>query len=138
MRLRKNAKLELIKSVPLFAQCTKKELEALAALADEIDVPEGRELATQGAAGREFVILVDGSAEVRKNGRRINELGASDFFGEIALLTNGPRTATVTTASPSTLLVLTDRAFRQLTDTVPSVKDKVVQALAERLERDSI
>ncbi len=138
MRLRKNAKLELIKSVPLFAQCTKKELEALAALADEIDVPEGRELATQGAAGREFVILVDGSADVRKNGRRINELGASDFFGEIALLTSGPRTASVTTTSPSTLLVLTDRAFRQLTDTVPSVKDKVVQALAERLARDSI
>jgi CRP-like cAMP-binding protein len=138
MRLHKNTKIDLIKSAPLFARCSKKELTAIATEADELDVPAGRDLARQGERGREFIILIEGSAEVRKNGRRINALGAGDFLGEIALLTDGMRTATVTTTSPSHLLVLTDRAFRRVTDTVPTVSLKVAQALAERLHRDTV
>jgi CRP/FNR family cyclic AMP-dependent transcriptional regulator len=138
MRLRKNAKIDLIKSVPLFSSCSKKELDAIAAQADELTLPAGKTLTKQGDRGREFMVIVDGSAEVRKNGRRINVLGSGDFLGEIALISGGPRTATVTTTSEVDLLVLTDRAFRQLTKQMPSIHGSVVKALSERLQADAI
>jgi len=136
--LRRNAKVELLKAVPLFARCSKKELAAIAAEADELDMPAGRDLATEGASGREFIVLVGGAAEVRRGGKPINTLGDGDFFGEIALLTGSPRTATVTSTTPCHLLVLTDRAFRRVTDAMPSVNEKVLQALAERLPPDEV
>lgn len=138
MRLRKNAKIDLIKSVPLFSSCSRKELDAIAAQADELTLPAGKTLTKQGDRGREFMVIVDGSAEVRKNGRRINVLGSGDFLGEIALISGGPRTATVTTTSEVDLLVLTDRAFRQLTKQMPSIHGSVVKALSERLQADAI
>jgi CRP/FNR family transcriptional regulator, cyclic AMP receptor protein len=134
--LRKNAKIELIKSVPLFSRCTKKELEAIAAEADELSLPSGRALATQGARGREFVVIVDGSASVVKNGRRINRLGSGDFLGEIALISGSPRTATVTTLSETRVLLLTDRAFKRLIAQMPSIQASVLRALSERLQAD--
>ena len=138
MRLRKNAKIDLIKSVPLFSSCTKKELEAIAAQADELTLPAGKTLTKQGDRGREFMVIVDGSAEVRKNGRKVNTLGSGDFLGEIALISGGPRTATVTTTSEADLLVLTDRAFRQLTKQMPSIHASVLKALSERLQADAL
>jgi len=138
MALRKNAKIELIKSVPLFSSCSKKELEAIAAQADELVVPKGKVLTKEGARGREFMVIVDGSAEVRKKGRRLNLLGSGDFLGEIALLSGGPRTATVTTTSETDLLVLTDRAFSSVTKKMPSIHASVLKALSERLEADSL
>jgi CRP/FNR family cyclic AMP-dependent transcriptional regulator len=138
MRLRKNAKIDLIKSVPLFSSCSKKELEAIASQADELTLPTGKTLTKQGDRGREFMVIVDGSAEVRKNGRKVNTLGSGDFLGEIALISGGPRTATVTTTSESDLLVLTDRAFRQLTKQMPSIHASVLKALSERLQADAL
>jgi CRP/FNR family transcriptional regulator, cyclic AMP receptor protein len=138
MRLRKNAKIDLIKSVPLFSSCSKKELEAVASQADELTLPAGKALTKQGDRGREFMVIVDGSAEVRKNGRKVNVLGPGDFLGEIALISGGPRTATVTTTSESDILVLTDRAFRQLTKQMPSIHGSVVKALSERLQADAL
>ena len=133
MRLRKDAKIELIRRVPLFAQCSRRELEQIAALADEIDVPEGRTLIEEGARGREFFVLLDGTADVRVKGRRRATMKAGDFFGEIALVSDSPRTATVTTTSPARALVITDRAFRSLLERTPQIQLKVLQALAERL-----
>jgi CRP-like cAMP-binding protein len=138
MALRKNAKIELIKTVPLFSSCSKKELEAIAAQADELGVPAGKTLTKEGARGREFMVIVDGSAEVRKKGRRLNLLGSGDFLGEIALISGGPRTATVTTTSDTNLLVLTDRAFEQLTKKMPSINASVLKVLSERLQSDSL
>jgi len=138
MPLRKNAKIELIKSVPLFSSCSKKELTAIAAQADELVVREGKTLTKQGDRGREFLVIVDGSAEVRKNGRKVNTLGSGDFLGEIALISGGPRTATVTTTSEADLLVLTDRAFRQITKQMPSIHASVLKALSERLQADAL
>ena len=138
MRLRKNTKIELIKATPLFARCTRAELTALAAEADELPVPAGKALTRQGDRGREFMVLVEGTAEVARNGSRINELGPGDFIGEIALLTGSPRTATVTTTSDALLLVLTDRAFRRVVDRMPTVQDRVVAALAARLAADAL
>ena len=138
MLLRKSAKEQLIKSVPLFSHCNGRELSALAAEADELTLPEGKDLTTQGERGREFMVIVDGSARVLKNGRTVNELGSGDFIGEIALLADVPRTATVTTTSETTVLVLTDRAFKRVADKIPSVHASLLAALSERLQADSI
>ena len=124
--LRKNAKLDLLRSVPLFERLSKSELEAVAALADEVALPEGRKLTEEGASGTEFVVIVDGAADVRRRGRKINALGSGDFLGEIALVTGSPRTATVTTTAPTTVLVITARGFRTLLRTTPSVQLKVL------------
>jgi CRP/FNR family cyclic AMP-dependent transcriptional regulator len=134
--LRKNAKVELIKRVPLFSHCSKKELGLIARIADEIDLPEGKTLMREGDRGREFFVLVDGNADVRRRGRKLNSLGAGDFFGEIALVSHRPRTATVTTTSPVRALVVTEQSFRSLLDRAPDVHRKVLQALADRIAGD--
>ena len=133
MALRKDAKIDLIKQVPLFAQCSRKELAEVASIADEIDLPAGKELIREGGRGREFFVLLDGTVDVQKDGRRIRELKGGDFFGEIALVSDAPRTATVTTSSPVRALVVTDRSFRSLLRHSPSIQLKVLQALADRL-----
>jgi len=131
--LRRNQKVELIKQVPLFAGLSKRELEQIAAIADEIDLREGKELTTQGKSAREFFVLLEGSADVTKDGQRINQLGDGDFFGEIALVSRSPRTATVTATSPVRTLVITDRSFRRLLEESPQIQLKVLEALAERI-----
>ncbi|HEY1368626.1 MAG TPA: cyclic nucleotide-binding domain-containing protein [Gaiellaceae bacterium] len=136
--LRKDAKLELLKSVPLFAKCSKRELALIASVADEVDLPEGKDLTREGASGREFVVIVEGAADVRRKGRRINQLGDGDFLGEIALLAGTPRTATVTTTTPVRALVLTGPAFKSLLRRTPAIQLKVLEALAERLPADTV
>ena len=84
--LRRNQKIELLKKVPLFALCTNRELAEIATLADEVDLRAGKELIREGSRGREFFVLLEGRADVTKNGRRINRMGAGEFFGEIALI----------------------------------------------------
>lgn len=130
--LHRNEKVELIKRVPLFAGCSKGELEQIAHIADEIDLPEGKELTRQGERGREFLVLLEGNADVTQDGQSINQLGSGDFFGEIALVEDRPRTATVTASSPVRALVITDRAFRQLLDEQPEIREKVLAAAAAR------
>jgi CRP/FNR family cyclic AMP-dependent transcriptional regulator len=131
--LRRNEKVELIKKVPLFAGCSKGELEQIAQIADEIDLRAGKEMTREGSRGREFFVLLEGDADVTKGGNSINKLGAGDFFGEIALVSDSPRTATVTATSPVRALVITDRSFRRLLDEQPEIQRKVLIALAERL-----
>jgi CRP/FNR family transcriptional regulator, cyclic AMP receptor protein len=136
--LHRNQKVELIKRVPLFAGLSKKELEQIASIADEIDLREGKELTTQGKSAREFFVLLEGSVDVTKDGQRINQLGDGDFFGEIALVSRSPRTATVTATAPIRALVITDRAFRRLLEGSPEIQLKVLEALAERLAPHSV
>jgi ATP-binding cassette subfamily B protein len=131
--LRKDAKIELLKRVPLFESCSKTELAKIAAVADEVSLPADRDLTKEGEPGREFVILVEGAAEVRRKGKVINQLSDGDFLGEIALVAAVPRTATVTTTWPSRILLLTDRSFRSLLRETPSLQTKVLSALASRL-----
>jgi len=134
VRLRKDAKIELLRRIPLFSQCSKRDLAAISSIADEIDLKEGKELTRQGRLGREFFVLIEGSADVRKNNRKIASLKAGDFFGEIALMHQAPRTATVTASSPVRALVIMERDFKRLLAEQPEIQRKVLVALAERLE----
>ena len=133
MRLRRDAKTELLRGVPLFATCSKKELAAISGIADEIDLKEGKELTRQGSPGREFFVLVEGTADVVKDGKKVNSLEGGDFFGEIALVHHAPRTATVIATSPVRALVITERSFKRLLEESPEIQVKVLGALAERL-----
>jgi CRP-like cAMP-binding protein len=133
MRVGKDKKVELMRKVPLFAKLSGSCLKEVAGLADEIDLPEGKALTKEGERGREFFVLLEGSADVRQKGKRIRMLGEGDFLGEIALVTKLPRTATVTTTSPVRALVITDRDFSALLKRSPQIGQGVLEALGERL-----
>jgi CRP-like cAMP-binding protein len=134
VELRKNAKLKLLKRVPLFARLSGAELERISMVADELDFKEGKELAREGAAGREFFVIIEGTAEVTRGKRKLRTLSDGDFFGEISLITRLPRTASVTTVSPMRALVITDRSFRRMLADSPAIQRKVLEALGERLD----
>jgi len=129
----KNQKVELIKEVPLFGGLSKSQLGSIAQLADEVDVPTGKELIAEGDRGRQFFVLVEGTADVRRRGRKINRMNNGDFFGAIALVSDRPTTASVTATEPSRLLVITASGFRRLLRDSPDVQLKVLLALAERV-----
>ncbi len=133
MALGANAKLDLIRQAPLFEHCSKKELQQIASIADELDLPAGRVLIAEGERGREFFVLVAGEVEVRRKGRKLATLGPGSFVGEIALLSHVPRTATVTSLTPVDILVITDRAFLALVEKQPGIAVKVARTLAERV-----
>lgn len=136
MRLRRNAKVDLLRGVPLFQGCSQKELGQIARLADELYQPAGTTLIAEGAKGREFFVLVDGSVDVLKGKRTLRTLGKGDFFGEIALVTDAPRSATVVATCPVRVLVITAQSFQRLLSDTPSIQGKVLTALAQRLAPD--
>ena len=132
--LRKDGKIELLKTVPLFSRCNKKQMGAVASLADLIQLPAGTRLIAEGAPGREFMVIVEGTGEVRRKGRKVDTLGPGDFIGEIALIAGGPRNATVLTTSDASLLVVSAREFWTLLEQVPGIQASVLKALGERLQ----
>jgi CRP/FNR family transcriptional regulator, cyclic AMP receptor protein len=102
-------------------------------LSDDVEVPAGRVLCKEGDRGREFFVLVEGEVEVARKGRRVAALGPGDFVGEISLLEQTPRTATVTAKTPLRFFVLTPQEFQQVLDENPSVERKVLRGLARRV-----
>jgi len=128
-----DTKVEALKRVPLFAGLSKKELGQLARASEDLEVLPGKVLCEQGRLGREFFVIVEGEAEVTRDGKLLSRMKPGDFFGEIALLEHTPRTATVTAKTPLRFFVLTSQAFRHLVDEAPSVQTKVLQALAKRV-----
>jgi CRP-like cAMP-binding protein len=131
--VRRDEKVRLLSRIPLFDACSQAELARVAAITTQIDVPSGEVLIREGDQGELFFVLVKGSAEVRKGKRQIATLKAGDFAGEIALLTDHPRNATVRTTSPVTALRATRRGFAALLETSPKIQRKVTKALADRL-----
>jgi CRP/FNR family cyclic AMP-dependent transcriptional regulator len=121
-----------LKAVPFFSKLKKKELELIAKQADEIDVPAGKVLAKQGDLGDEFFVIEAGTAEVARDGARINELGPGDFFGEMALLEADRRNATVTAREPMALIVMTRSSFRAIDKAMPHVHAAVQEAIEQR------
>jgi CRP/FNR family transcriptional regulator, cyclic AMP receptor protein len=138
VRLRKDAKLELLRQVPLFAGCSKKELGEISTLADELSFPAGTKLIEEGRQGHEFFVLVEGEVDVRAKGRKVNTLSDGAFFGEMALVSQRPRNATVTTSSPVRVLVVHEQAFRRLLHDSPSIQLKVLQTLADRAAENAV
>jgi CRP/FNR family transcriptional regulator, cyclic AMP receptor protein len=131
--LGRNAKVELIRQVPLFSQLSRREIEEVTKITDEIDVKAGKVLTREGERGNEFFVILGGAARVERRGKEVNTLGAGDFFGEIALVSRAPRTATVTTIEPCDLLVITGTSFRALLEHSPRIQLRVLEALADRL-----
>ena len=129
----RNAKIDLLRNVTLFSGCSKRDLGYIARIADEIDFPAGKTLITQGEPGRQCFVLIEGSVDVVKDGKKVPPRGSSEIFGEISLLSGGPCTATVTTTAPSRLLVISPQAFQSLLDTSPSIQRRVLHTMSERL-----
>ena len=138
MQFRKDAKIQLIAKVPLLSNCSKSELGRIASLADLVEFREGDTLMREGRHGAEFFIVVKGTARVTKGGRKLADLGAGGFAGEIALLADVKRTATVVATSPLQTLVLTRPGFSNLMRDVPSIGIKVLAEVGRRLAPTTI
>jgi CRP-like cAMP-binding protein len=132
-----DTKVQALKGAPLFAGLSRKDLTALARVSEDLEVESGTVLCREGEIGQEFFVIVDGKVKVTRKGRRVAMRGGGDFVGEIALLEEIPRTATVTTDTPVRLFVLTRKDFRHLLDENPGVERKVLLALARRLAETS-
>ena len=121
-----------LKRIPLFAELPRKQLKQAARLADEVEVAEGTHLVDEGRFAHEFFVIEDGKADVVHEGKVVNQLGPGDFFGEIALVTMGRRTASVVATSPMKVVVIFGPNFSDLTLHMPDVKKKIDQAIEER------
>jgi CRP/FNR family transcriptional regulator, cyclic AMP receptor protein len=117
----------------LFSSLSRDELERVARWTDEVEVPKGHVLAEQGEIAHQFFLIEDGAAEVVKDGERIAELGAGDFFGEIGLLETERRTASVIATRPVKAIVMFQREFKQMEREMPAVAARVRAAIRARL-----
>ena len=129
----KRSKQELLANVRLFSICNKRELARIASLVDEVDAPKGKVLVRQGDLGSECFVIADGRAKATIQGKGSAMLGPGSFFGEMSLLDQGPRSATVTAETDMHLLVLGSREFSALVEEVPIVAVRMMRGLAERL-----
>jgi CRP-like cAMP-binding protein len=132
-----DTKVQALKGVPLFEGLSRKEFVQLERVCEDVQVEPGKVLCKEGQIGHEFFVLVDGNVRVTRTGRRVATLSGGDFVGEIALITEMPRTATVTAETPVRLFVLTRREFHAVLDQNPNVERKVLRALARRLAETS-
>ena len=127
------AYLEHLRSVPLFASCSVKELQHVAKAGTELTIPAGTTIIDQGQAGREAFVVMSGSLNVKRNGKKVATLGVGSMVGELSLLDHGPRTASVATETDSNLFVIDARSFAGVLDTVPSLTHKLLASLAGRI-----
>ena len=132
---RKKGKIDVLQNVWLFSACTSKELGRIASLVDEAEVPAGATLTKEGAVGKEFFAVADGKATAKLRGKKLASYGPGDFFGEMALIDQGPRSATITSDTPMSLYVLDARSFSRLIDGHPAVARKILRGLAARLRK---
>ena len=121
-----------LESIPIFAGLSNKQRRAVAQQADEVDIKEGRQLVREGDFAYEFFAIEDGKAEVRRGEQFLAELGQGDFFGEMGLVGDVPRTASVIATTPMTVIVMTGSAFRQVDRDHPEVASQIRKAIEER------
>jgi CRP-like cAMP-binding protein len=125
--------LEHLREVPLFNGCTNKELQKIAKASDEITMTEGTLIIDQGQTGREAFVILDGTVVVKRNGRKVADLGVGAVVGELSLLDHGPRTATAICTSDCTLMVIDQRRFLSVIDDIPSLSHKLLRTMAARI-----
>jgi CRP/FNR family transcriptional regulator, cyclic AMP receptor protein len=128
-----NTKVQALRRAPLFDGLSKKELTELARVSEDVELEAGKTLVKEGDVGHEFFVIVEGEVRITRKGRRLAIRGSGDFVGEIALLEDIPRTATVTAETPVRCFVLTRRDFRHLLNENPAIERKVLRALARRV-----
>ena len=129
----RDTKVEALKRAPLFEGLSRKQLTELAKVTEDVDFNAGKGLCREGERGQEFFVIMEGEAEVTRNGKHLATRRSGEFFGEIALVADVPRTATVTAKTPIRFFVLTHRRFLRLLDGQPGIERKVLRALAKRL-----
>ncbi len=126
---------ELLQKVSMFSALNKKELARLADVAEERRVPSGTVLTKEGEPGDEFYVVAEGMAEAKIRGRKVGAIPAGSFFGELSLLDQGPRTATVTAELPTRLIVITAKNFGKVLDEMPAISLKMMKGLATRIRK---
>jgi CRP/FNR family cyclic AMP-dependent transcriptional regulator len=131
----RDSHLDKLANVPLFSACSRKDLGKIAKASDEVEVKAGRVLVDQGKTGHEFFLILDGSATVRANNRKVATLGTGDYFGELSLLSREPRDASVTADTDMKLLILGQREFTGLLDSIPGLASKILAIMARRLRQ---
>jgi CRP/FNR family transcriptional regulator, cyclic AMP receptor protein len=135
VRLVPRETLEMLAAVPLFAGCGKQELRRISGLGTPVFVDAGTALTTQGQPGNEFFLMVSGAARCVINGAEVGTFGPGDSFGEMSLLSGGPRVATIETTTPAEVLVLDRREFASLIEDSPKIAVKLLKVMAERVRR---
>jgi CRP/FNR family transcriptional regulator, cyclic AMP receptor protein len=129
----KKAYVDHLRNIPLFQGCSQKELEKIAKAGDEVSMPAGSLIVDQGQTGREAFVVLTGQVTVRRNGKKISTLGPGTIVGELSLLDHGPRTATVVCETDCTFLLLSQRTFLGVVDTVPALAHKLMASLASKI-----
>src|SRR3954468_12078559 len=129
----RDAKVTHLSNVRLFSSLSSRELNTIGRVAEEVSVPAGKVLVQEGTPGREFFLILDGAATVRRGTRKVATLGPGQYFGELALLDRAPRNATVVADTPMTVLVLAQREFNDVLDAVPGLAHKMLRSMAARL-----
>jgi CRP-like cAMP-binding protein len=130
---RRDRHIEHLARVPLFSACSKDELRRLSRRTTDIPVPEGHVLVKEGERGLEFFVIVSGRAKVTRRGRKVGEVGPGDFFGELALLIDAGRNATVTALTPLEAIVLNRREFEAALADAPRMTRRIMSGMAARL-----
>ncbi|HVY09668.1 MAG TPA: cyclic nucleotide-binding domain-containing protein [Mycobacteriales bacterium] len=129
----RSSPIDMLGEIPLFRGCSKEELRDIDRAATQADFPAGQVLCTEGAVGRELIMLVEGEARIDRGGNEVAQVGPGAFIGEMSLLDGGPRSATVTAITDVKALVLPAREFWQVIDEVPAIAHRLLATLAERL-----
>lgn len=124
--------------IPIFSECSNKELKAISKLVTPVEVRSGKVLTKEGEPGREFMIIASGTATVRRNGRKVATLGPGDFFGELAVLAGVPRTATVTADTDMVVEALNRQEFSSLLDESPTMAKKILIGAVKRLYENDL
>ena len=129
-------KTDRLQKMPLFEGLSDGDLKTLGGWTDEVEVPAGKHLVRQGAYPHEFMVIEEGTVEVTHDGQSLAELGPGDFFGEMALLTNHPRMASIVASSDVRLVVMHERNFRAMEETMPQVAERIQTVMEERRRKD--
>jgi CRP-like cAMP-binding protein len=129
----KKSYLEHLAKVPLFSSCSTRDLQKIAKAGDEVVMPAGSVIVDQGQTGREAFVILDGTALVKRNNKKVAVLGSGAVVGELSLLDHGPRTATVVAETDVSLLVIGQRQFLGVIDEVPALAHKLMSTLAGRI-----
>ena len=132
-RINRDEKIRRLEEVPMFADCTRRQLREVAAISRVVELPAGTVLTRTGEPGEEFFVLVAGSATVELSPRKRRRLGPGDFFGEMSLLDGGPRSVTVRAATALRVLVIDRKNFQALLREVPELTQRLLVTLSKRI-----